>query len=172
MCGDVLQLHRNAEAALKKAGYITVFSGKNNSNDELTITAQQGAQWISVQTGMVNDLPIYTQTSRLVKQMQQEMTAGAQAIADAINASGKLDLYGINFATGSAAISPESDKVLTDILAVLSANADWQLRGGRLALRKGHCDWPLDRRGSWRHATGRRQCDRRGARQEPPRRPD
>ncbi|HXG88112.1 MAG TPA: OmpA family protein [Vicinamibacterales bacterium] len=60
--------------------------------------------------------------------MQQEMTAGAQAIADAINASGKLDLYGINFATGSAAISPESDKVLTDILAVLSANADWQLR--------------------------------------------
>ena len=37
-------------------------------------------------------------------------------------------LYGITFATGQATITPASDQVLNDVLAVLAANADWRLR--------------------------------------------
>jgi OmpA-OmpF porin, OOP family len=123
-----LQLLRNAEAALKKAGYTIVFSGKHENHDFPAVTGQKGAQWLSVQTGMFNEFPIYTQSGVLVKEMAQEMTASAQAMSDAIAKSGRLDVYGITFATGQAAITPQSNQVLSDVLAVLTANADWRLR--------------------------------------------
>ena len=123
-----LQLLRNAEAALKKAGYTTVFSGKHDAADHPAVTAQKGAQWITVQTSQFNDFPTYELTGVLVKEMAQEMTASAQAMSDAIAKSGRLDVYGITFATGQATITPASNQVLSDVLAVLTANADWRLR--------------------------------------------
>ena len=124
-----LQLSRNAEAALKKAGYTIVFSGKNNeADDRPVVTAQKGAQWVSVETHEYNVFPTYKVIGVLVKNLEQTMTAGAQAIADAINTSGRLDVYGITFATGQATITPQSNQVLTDLLAVLQANPEWQLR--------------------------------------------
>lgn len=123
-----LQLLRNAEAALRKSGYTIVFSGKHQNSDDPAVTAQKGAQWIQVQTSNFNEFPTYEQTGVLVKAMAQEMSATAQAMSDAIAKSGKLDVYGITFATGQAAITPASDQVLSDLLAVLTANADWKLR--------------------------------------------
>jgi OmpA-OmpF porin, OOP family len=123
-----LQLQRNTEAALKKSGYTVVFSGKHENHDNPLVTAQKGAQWIQVQTAQWNEFPTYEQTAVLVKDMAQEMSASAQAMSDAIAKSGKLDVYGITFATGQATITPASDQVLNDLLAVLAANADWRLR--------------------------------------------
>jgi OOP family OmpA-OmpF porin len=123
-----LQLQRNAEAALKKSGYTVVFSGKHENHDNPAVIAQKGAQWIQVQTGQWNEFPTYEQTAVLVKEMAQEMSASAQAMSDAIAKSGKLDVYGIQFATGQAAITPASDQVLNDVYAMLVANADWRLR--------------------------------------------
>jgi OOP family OmpA-OmpF porin len=123
-----LQLQRNAEAALRKSGYTIVYSGKHESSNHPVVTAQKGAQWIQVQTEQWNEFPTYEQTAVLVKEMAQEMTATAQAMSDAIAKSGKLDVYGITFATGQAAITPASDQVLSDLFAVLTANADWRLR--------------------------------------------
>lgn len=123
-----LQLLRNAEAALKKGGYTVVFSGRHENADAPAVTAQKGAQWIMVQTGSLNEFPIYELTGVLVKEMAQEMTASAQAMSEAIAKSGRLDVYGITFATGQATITPASNQVLSDVLAVLTANADWRLR--------------------------------------------
>jgi outer membrane protein OmpA-like peptidoglycan-associated protein len=123
-----LQLFRNAEAALRKSGYTVVFSGRHESSNHPAVIAQKGAQWIAVQTEQINEFPSYEQTAVLVKEMAQEMSASAQAMSDAIARSGKLDVYGITFATGQAAITPASDQVLSDVLAVLVANADWRLR--------------------------------------------
>jgi OmpA-OmpF porin, OOP family len=123
-----LQVMRNAEAALRKAGYTIVFSGKHEQHDQPTVTGQKGAQWVAVQTDMYGDFPVYKQTGVLVKPMVEEMTASAQAMADAIADSGRLDVYGITFATGQAAITPPSNQVLSDVLAVLAVNADWKLR--------------------------------------------
>src|SRR5438105_1703300 len=64
-----LQLLRNSEAALKKSGYVTVFTGKHNSADYPIITAHKGAQWMIVQTENFNEFPAYTQTAVLVKEM-------------------------------------------------------------------------------------------------------
>ena len=123
-----LQLQRNAEAALRKSGYTIVYSGKHQNHDNPVVTAQKGAQWIQVQTAQFNEFPTYEQTAILVKEMAQEMTASAQAMSDAIAKSGRLDVYGITFATGQAAITPASDQVLSDVHAVLAANSDWRLR--------------------------------------------
>lgn len=123
-----LQLLRNAEAALKKSGYTIVFSGRHEQHDHPAVTAQKGAQWIMVQTAQWNEFPTYEQTAVLVKDMAQQMSASARAMSDAIAKSGRLDIYGITFATGQAAITPASDAVLVDLLAVLTANPDWRLR--------------------------------------------
>jgi OOP family OmpA-OmpF porin len=123
-----LQIMRNAEAALKKAGYTMVVAGRVESYEFPLVTARKGSQWIFVEPGMFNEFPTYQQTAVLVKEMAQEMTAGAQAIADAIAESGKLDVYGITFATGQATISPESNVVLSDVVAVLKANPEWNIR--------------------------------------------
>ncbi len=122
-----LQLMRNAEAAMKMAGYTIAFSGPHANSDTPVVTGQKGAQWISVQT-RAGDNPEYEMTAVLVKAMAQEMAASAQAMADAIAKTGRLDVYGITFATGQAAITPQSNQVLSDVLAVLTANADWKLR--------------------------------------------
>lgn len=123
-----LQLLRNTEAALRKAGYTVVFSGRHEADEFPAVTARNGAQWIAVQTSMFNEFPTYRMTTVLVKEMAQEMSASAQAMSDAITRSGRLDVYGITFATGQATITPASDAVLNDVLAVLSANPDWRLR--------------------------------------------
>ena len=61
-----------------------------------------------MQTDQFNEFPTYEQTAVLVKAMAQEMSASAQAMSDAIAKSGKLDVYGITFATGQATITPAS----------------------------------------------------------------
>ncbi len=123
-----LQIIRNAEAALRKAGYTIVVAGAIEGLSEPRTVARKGAQWIQVTGHPTGDYAGYEQIAVLEKALTEEMSASAQAMSDAIAKSGKLDVYGITFATGQAAISPASDAVLNDVLAVLSANADWRLR--------------------------------------------
>lgn len=144
-----IQLHRNVEAALKKSGYTIVFSGRHEQHDRPAVTGQKGAQWISVQTSDFNEFPTYEMTAVLVKDMEQLMSASAQAMSDAIAKSGKLDVYGITFATGQAAITPASDAVLNDVLAVLTANPDWRLR------IEGHTDNVGDKAANLKLSTAR-----------------
>lgn len=123
-----LQIIRNGEAALRKAGYTIVFSGKVENATEPTVVGRKGSQWVELTGSGWNEFPGYEQTAVLEQAMTEQMTASAQAMADAIAKSGKLDVYGIMFATGQATITPASDAVLGDVLAVLSANPDWKLR--------------------------------------------
>lgn len=144
-----LQLQRNVEAALRKAGYTLVLSGRYEGHDHPAVTASKGAQWIAVQTDMFNEFPTYKQTAVLVKAMAQEMSASAQAMSDAIAKSGRLDVYGITFATGQAAITPASNDVLNDVLAVLVANPEWRLR------IEGHTDNVGDKAANLKLSTAR-----------------
>lgn len=123
-----LQIIRNAEAALRKAGYTIVVAGAIEGLSEPRAVARKGAQWIQITGNPTGDYSGYEQIALLEKAIEQEMTASAQAMSDVIAKSGKLDIYGITFATGQATITPASDAVLNDVLAVLTANADWKLR--------------------------------------------
>jgi outer membrane protein OmpA-like peptidoglycan-associated protein len=118
----------DGEAALRKAGYTIVFTGKTEGATEPSVVGRKGAQWIQLTGSGWNEFPGYDQTAVLVQAMTEQMTASAQAMSDVIARSGKLDVYGITFATGQATINPASDAVLNDVFAVLSANPDWKLR--------------------------------------------
>ena len=72
---------RNAEAALKKAGYQIVYSLSKSS--EPWVLGRKGAQWLSVETYMANENPRYVAVSVLEKAMEVEMTATAEAWARA-----------------------------------------------------------------------------------------
>jgi outer membrane protein OmpA-like peptidoglycan-associated protein len=47
-------------------------------------------------------------------------------MAAAINASGSVALYGINFDTGKATFQPGSEQVLGEIVKLLNENPDWK----------------------------------------------
>ena len=124
-----LQVIRNTGAALQKAGYQQVFNGKDE-NDYLSITMRKADQWIQVSSspgGDNNSITFYTFRAIAVSAMKQEMEATAEAIASELQSSGRMALYGINFATNSAVINPESDKVLSEIVTLLKNQLDWKI---------------------------------------------
>jgi outer membrane protein OmpA-like peptidoglycan-associated protein len=60
------------------------------------------------------------------KAMEQEVTA--DSLADEINKSGHVAVYGIHFDTGKATIQPGSESILSQIVKLLQDNADLKLR--------------------------------------------
>ena len=122
-----LQIARNLESALKAAGYRIIFSGKADTG-EPAVTAQSGAQWISVATSRYGGQAHYKQLAVRVKEMAQEVTATAAAWAEEISRTGRVAVYGINFDTGRATIKPESEPVLSEIVSLMNANAEWKFR--------------------------------------------
>ena len=124
-----LQVVRNAAAALQKAGYQTVFNGKDE-NEFLSLTTRKADQWVQVSAsvgGDNNSVTSYTFKAIAVSAMKQEMEATAEAIASELQSSGRMALYGINFATNSAAITPDSDKVLAEIAKLLKDQPEWKI---------------------------------------------
>jgi len=137
---SLLQIHRNAETALKSAGYEMVFSGKAG-HEERTVTARKGARWVQVKVEPWNEFTSYELKSVAVKGMAQEMEATAAQMAAEIARTGHVAVYGVAFDTGSARIKTESDRVLGEIASLLGKNPAWKMRveghtddvGGRAA---------------------------------------
>jgi OmpA-OmpF porin, OOP family len=140
---SLLQIHRNAETALKAAGYETVFSGKA-WHEERMVTVRKGARWVQVKVEPWNEYTSYELTSVTEKGMAQEMEATAEQMAAEISRTGHVAVYGVTFDTGSAKIKPESDKVLGEIASLLRKNPAWKMRleghtddvGGKAANQK------------------------------------
>jgi outer membrane protein OmpA-like peptidoglycan-associated protein len=129
-CGDkvsMLQLVRNAEGALRKAGYTNVYSGSAVAKP--VITARKGNQWVQVHGVDSGDGHFgYQQTAVLVKAMEQEMVANADAWAEEINRTGSCSIYGILFDTGKSSIQPESRTCLEEVAKLLRTNPTWKMQ--------------------------------------------
>ena len=116
-----IQTFRNAENALKAKGYQVVYTD-NYSNVRFTLTARQGPQWVMV----YSDGPGYTVTAVKQKALEQQMQAAtAEGWGEQINQTGRVSIYGINFDTGKATIRPDSESVLSELLALLQKQPDW-----------------------------------------------
>jgi outer membrane protein OmpA-like peptidoglycan-associated protein len=133
VCGEnvsSLQLVRNAEGALRKAGYTIVFSGKVEAGDEPGVTAHKAAQWVQVAGDSSYAAPAggYVVTAVRTKEMAQEMIATAEGLAAEIGKSGRVAVYGINFDTGKSTIKPDSDAVLGEVAKLLKGNPTWKVK--------------------------------------------
>jgi outer membrane protein OmpA-like peptidoglycan-associated protein len=121
-----LQVRRNAEQALKAAGYALNFTGYDVPTHY--VTAHKGAQWVAVAANEMTDECDYDVTTVLTEAMKQEMTSDASAWAAEINQTGHAAVYGIEFDTGKATLKPESVKELGDVLSLLQAQPDWKMK--------------------------------------------
>lgn len=109
-----LKVVRNAEAALRKAGYTIEFSGTYDGDP--AITARKGPQWLLVTTGSGR----YWVTTVQAKEMAQEMQATAEVLANDITATGHAAVYGVYFDTDKAVIRPESEPALVEMAKLLA----------------------------------------------------
>ena len=123
---SALQVRRNAEQALRAAGYGLDFSGYDVP--EHYVTAHKGPQWVAVVASEMSGDSAYDVTTVLTEAMHQEMTSDASAWAAEINQTGHAAVYGIEFDTGKATLKPESEKVLGEVLSLLQAQPDWKMK--------------------------------------------
>lgn len=122
---SLLQLQRNAEAALKAGGFTLVYSG-NDENAWPMVTGRKGGQWMEVRTEPFNEFTSYKQKAVLVKAMTQEMQADASSMAADVVRSGSVAVYGITFDSGKATLQAGSDQALGEIVKLLKAHDDWR----------------------------------------------
>jgi len=114
-----IQLYRNFETAIAKAGY--TFDYKNPPSE---FVAHKGSSWIHIESKG----DYYYQTIITVKEMQQEVTADASALADEISKTGHVAVYGIHFDTGKSDILPDSESTLNEIVKLMQQQPDLKLR--------------------------------------------
>ncbi len=117
-----LQIHRNAENALKSAGYNIVYTYVYGTT-RYYLTAQKGPQWAHVYATK----GAYDLTTVKAKEMVQAMEANADSWIQQIQLNGRVSVYGINFDTGKATIKPDSEKVLTEVASLLQKQPDWYM---------------------------------------------
>ena len=123
---SALQVSRNAEGALKGAGYAIDLTGYDVPTHY--VTAHKGAQWVAVQANEMTDACTYDVTTVLTEEMKQEMTSNADIWADEIAKTGHAAVYGIEFDIAKATLKPEAEKVLADVLTLLKAHSDLKLK--------------------------------------------
>jgi outer membrane protein OmpA-like peptidoglycan-associated protein len=152
----VLEVFRNYQAALKKAGFETLFTcgpqgcgstvanAYANSGDSLDYWGpEHGIHYISaklprpegdvyVSLLVDNQGPDSRTDAELyiieVKPMESDLiTVNAASLANDINRTGHASVYGIYFDTGKADVKPESDATLKEIAKLLQGHPQLKL---------------------------------------------
>jgi OmpA-OmpF porin, OOP family len=113
------QVYRNILDALKLAGFQIDYLGAPEQ-----LTAHKGNTWYTLE----NKGDYYDQIIVTIKEMKQEVEANAAGLSDEINKSGHVAIYGIHFDSGRAAILPESEGILGEIVKLMKQNPDLKLR--------------------------------------------
>jgi outer membrane protein OmpA-like peptidoglycan-associated protein len=121
-----LNIQRNAEAALKRAGFTILYSGAGD-NEHPVVSARKGNVWVGVMTQQ-DALPQYVQTVVQAKAMEETMQASAEAFESEIAKTGSCSIYGILFDSGKATIQPASAQCLGEVAKLLNVNAAWRMQ--------------------------------------------
>lgn len=118
-----LKIVRNIENALKNIGgkILVDVSGQWGVFRSSTIVVQKDGKetWVGVKaTDATYELTIVEKDD-----MQQVVTANAEAMGNDINTNGHVSVYGIYFDTGKSEIKPESDAAISEIAKLLKNNS-------------------------------------------------
>lgn len=120
--GQVVKL---ADLSLSKEGYKIVHQGRD-ADDFPIVTALKDNQWIQISTYNYNEHTAYIQTAVKVT---PESGATAEALAEEMNKNGRVVLTEGLFENGSKDdLSPEAEKVLATVAALLVRQPDWRIR--------------------------------------------
>ena len=136
------QVIRNFENAFKAAGMKTASGGQDSLSPTPALLfndvdryvtgvgkGKDGAKTYMMQTcqDYAGNFVTGVLTVVEVEQMSQKVEMNADYLDEQIGRTGRIALYGINFATGRAVITPDSTKLL-DAIATLLKKKEWRLR--------------------------------------------
>ena len=132
---SMLEVVRNYETLLTGKGFETIVAGKIRNikglpgGDEDAVgywrwqEPGKGLVYVHVFAhGGLSEVDIVE-----TKAMEQKLEANAGAMLDALQKTGRVAVYGINFDTAKATIRPESDAVLQQVLKLLTNNPQLQI---------------------------------------------
>ena len=138
---SALEIVRNYQNALKKAGFTTIVAGRGSSTPGLPVNPDDafGAFRLdrdgnpSVYVNVVASYDAQAPSSRVtiveIKEMEQKLEAGdADAWFEELKNTGRVAVYGITFDTGKATLRPESEKVLAEVARLLEDHKELKLR--------------------------------------------
>jgi OOP family OmpA-OmpF porin len=137
---SALEILRNYEGALKKAGFTTLVAGKGEQLPGAPVNADQSigtfrldvsgkpAVYVYMIAGGDASMPDSTVTIVDVKAMEQKLEAGADSWFEELSKSGRVAVYGINFDTGKATITPGSADVLEEVRKLASGHPEMKLQ--------------------------------------------
>jgi OmpA-OmpF porin, OOP family len=118
-----LQILRNYQNAIEKIGGKKIY--EDSINTYLKLEKDSLITWIHVIAfggGSAYTLDILEE-----EQMKQDVVADAASMANDINATGKVALYGIFFDTNKTDIKPESENAINEIAKLLQQNTNLKI---------------------------------------------
>lgn len=115
---------KTSDGALTKAGFKTVFSGKDD-DDQPLVTALKDTQWVQISTYMYNEYSAYILSAINVP---AESQATSEALADEMTKNGRVTLSGLNFSKETADMPADAEKILAEVAALLVRQPDWKIR--------------------------------------------
>ncbi|MHB8879231.1 MAG: OmpA family protein [Myxococcaceae bacterium] len=135
------QVIRNFENAHKAAG-LKLHSGKQAPLEvgwgesrwisaEGQVKGRGGTLYVLHTCHEYNDATVANHGELVVVEagaMAQKVEITADYLVDEMEKSGRVALYGINFATGKAEITPDSAKTLAEIAKLLGQKPEWKIR--------------------------------------------
>ena len=121
-----LSVVRNAENALKAAGFTTVYSG-GGDDDRPVYAGRKGGVWVSIETGWTGR-PGYSLWIARSQEMEQQMVASAEVMEAEIAKTGSCSIYGVHFDTGQATVKPESSQCIAEVVKLLKNNPSWKMQ--------------------------------------------
>ena len=132
-----LEVVRQFESALKKAGFSVIAAGKQLpgvAGSEEAFGAfrldKDGAPevYVNVLAGLSSDGTMSYVTIVEPKAMEEKYTVDASGLYDEIAKSGRVAVYGITFDTGKATLTSDSEAVLGEVRKLLERHAELKLR--------------------------------------------
>lgn len=115
-----LQILRNFENAVTKAGGKVVYSEKTRAT--LTLTQDGKELWVDVTAEFTGK---YGLTIIEKEAMKQDIVADAAAFANDLKATGHVAVYGIYFDSGKADLKPESTQALSCSRPTRGSSCGW-----------------------------------------------
>lgn len=119
-----LQVTRNYEAAILKAGGKKIFSNNEYATFKFTKDGKENYVMLTFNSG--TDLSVEQFYLDVVEMEAMKQDIEATAMFKELNTSGHIALY-INFETGKSTIKPESQPIIDQIVQLLKTNPDLKI---------------------------------------------
>ncbi|HYZ86085.1 MAG TPA: OmpA family protein [Bryobacteraceae bacterium] len=106
---------KHTQDVLAKSGYLVLFNGSDE--DGPLVAARKGVHWVQVNTYTYDGKAAYVQT--LFKPSPEE-TITADAFEEQLGKNDRVVLTGLQFQEGKLDLTPEGEKVLSEVARVLA----------------------------------------------------